>query len=263
MPVLHSQRELRACQRLPFCYLCGEGFGPEAVSTRDHVPPKAIFACKDRVNPLILPAHTDCNERESVRDELLGQLVALLHGRRPAPGRLRLRVGWTKLPGSGGLAAIMYGCDLRPLVWRCVKGFHAALYKEFLLVDGRANVHLPFPEGRRMQGSKIVFCPILPQQAIIAEELRKNRLAKTIDRLTCWAGRCVYECTWVRSDTGEWLCMFGLRLYNWEHLGDIHHFPRRGCVGLYCASKGRPALGTRGTTLNFTCPTQHPLDPFA
>ena len=86
---------------------------------------------------------------------------------------------------------------------------------------------------------------------------------RTMDRITCYRGKCVYECIWVRADAGEWICMFGLRLYNWEDLGDVHNFPKRGCVGIYCSKAGRPAAGTIGTSLEFRTTSEHPLDPFA
>ncbi|MCK5113300.1 MAG: hypothetical protein KAR11_00875 [Phycisphaerae bacterium] len=196
-------------------------------------------------------------------DEMLAQLIAVLHGKHPKERHNKWKFGATKLPGSKHSSGIAYnGCDLKPRVWRCIKGFHAALYNEYLETNGHANVHLPFPEAQ-WEGNEVKYLPILEQQYIIAEELRKSRIAKTNDRVSCYQGKCVYECIWVKSDAGIWFCMFGLRLYDWENLGDIHNFPKRGCVGIYHSIEGRPTLGTAGTLIDFSCPTEHPLDPFA
>ena len=262
MPMMDTQDALRKCAKLSFCYLCGKEFTPSEKPNRDHVPPRSIFATNDRCDPLILPTHEDCNGDESVGDEIVGQLVAVLHGKHPKKHRGRLKFGLTTLPGSKQDATFIYGHDLRPCIWRYVKGFHAALYKEHLEVNGKANVHLPFPEGHR-QGNTVKYLPILDQQYTIADELRKSRIAKTIDRISCYQEKCIYECIWVKMNTGEWHCLFCLRLYNWENLGDIHNFPKQGCVGAYCSTKGRPASGTTGTLIDFPCPTEHPLDPFA
>lgn len=262
MPTITDQRAIRECRKLSFCYLCGRPFKPGLKPTRDHVPPKAIFTAGDRkTNPLILPAHSQCNREQSVGDEVIGQLVSVLHGKYPAPQNSKLKVGVITSDSGDPPIAFLMGHDLRPLIWRTVKGFHAALYKEPLIVSGKANVHMPFPEGKRLPNGRVSFNPILPQQEIIAAEIKKNRLVQRLDRVVCFNGKCVYECVWVSADAGEPICMFALRLYDWERLADRHNFPQRGCVGIYSPTSGKPPTATSGTSLMF--PTKgNPLDPF-
>ena len=80
MQKLTSQKDLRLVQRLNFCYLCGDGFDKDSERTKDHVPPEAMFAEADRNFPLIVSAHGSCNWARSPEDEVIGQLVSLLHG---------------------------------------------------------------------------------------------------------------------------------------------------------------------------------------
>ena len=89
---LGSQKDLRAAQRLPFCCICGRAFTAGEKRTRQHVPPKAIFATADRTPPLILPAHAKCNTDQSSLDTVIGQLVAVLHGKYPAERDVRLEI---------------------------------------------------------------------------------------------------------------------------------------------------------------------------
>ncbi len=262
MPIIESQAGLRACQNLPFCYLCGELFQDDDKTTRDHVPPKSIFAASHRTNPLILRVHEACNQRESIGDEVLGQLVAVLHKKYPERDRMKLNLIRGKHVDTGEEALFLIKeTDFRLLIWRYVKGFHAALYRCVLEASSKWNVHLPMPEARREDGT-IVYADILPQQWLFSEEIKKNRLAQTTDRLACWNGKCVYECTWVRADTGGWVCIFALRLYDWENLGDTRNAPRRGCVGYYSPAEGKPESATAGTSLVLPPPGGDRLDPF-
>ena len=120
---------------------------------------------------------------------------------------------------------------------------------------------MPFPEGKPLPNGQVSFDPILPQQQSFAEEIKKNRRAKRLDRVVCFNDQCVYECVWVRDDAGGSWCMFAFRLYDWETLADRHNFPARGCVGFYRPAPGKPATATWGTSLPI--PTSgNPLDPF-
>lgn len=83
MASILTQKELRDAGRLDFCYLFGDRFEASSKRSSDHVPPKAIFAKEDRDPPLILPTHHKCNQKRSGEDELIGQIVALLHGKSP------------------------------------------------------------------------------------------------------------------------------------------------------------------------------------
>ncbi len=261
MPTIADQRAIRECSKLPFCYLCGNPL-KRSERTRDHVPPKAIFAEEDRgVNPLILPAHPQCNTGQSVGDEVIGQLVAIAHGKLPKPGKTKLKFGAIVDDSGKPSHEFLTGHDLRPLIWRFIKGFHAALYREPLVVNGRANVHMPFPEGKQLLNGRVEFSEVLPQQRLITEEIKKNRLVGNLDSVRCFNDQCVYECVWVSDDSGQTLCMFALRLYDWEKLADRQNFTPRGCVGLYSPATGKPRTSTRGTSLIFPV-SGEPLDPY-
>ena len=71
---LSTQRALRSVRILPFCYLCGKPFEEGDAVDHDHVPPKSIFALADR-QPLKMKTHKLCNERHSLDDEKVGQMI--------------------------------------------------------------------------------------------------------------------------------------------------------------------------------------------
>jgi hypothetical protein len=51
MVTLSTNRDFRAVQKLPFCYLCGDEFRSEDIINRDHIPPQNSFAVCDRTPP--------------------------------------------------------------------------------------------------------------------------------------------------------------------------------------------------------------------
>ncbi len=261
MPRLTRDKHFRECRSLPFCYMCGEGFGPEKPGSRDHVPPRKVFAEADRKKGpvLTLRAHKNCNSEQSAHDEILGQLVGVLHRKYPKK-HLRLNLSVVKTPLPGPPLVILRGIDLKRAVWRWIKGFHAALYREYLPSGVKANVHLPMPTGTEGRGGA-KFAAILPQQEMMALELKCNRTAKRIDTIRAYGGKCRYECFWGRTSTGDWICIFGLNVYNWERLGD-RRFRRRGCVGFYLSAADKPQDATTMTGLEFPTPSGEPLDPF-
>lgn len=125
---LTTSAAMRRVRDLPFCYLCGDQFEGSNENTRDHVPPKRLFAEDDRINPLILPAHRACNTARSQDDQAIGQLIGLLHGREPNPQHMRLDLrAHDGLDGETLVALHNFG--LRSIVRRWVTGFHAALYR--------------------------------------------------------------------------------------------------------------------------------------
>jgi hypothetical protein len=103
MVSLSTQQQLRAAQDLPFCYLCGVDFKRGDHTNRDHVPPKSVFSLLDR-QPLILRTHRNCNQLHSLKDEKIGQLIALKQGRIPFdPRNRRLHFTPTGLIGATAL----------------------------------------------------------------------------------------------------------------------------------------------------------------
>ncbi len=256
-----TQRELQICARLDFCYLCGKPFEKAEQPNRDHVPPKAIFLEADRGDPLILLTHPSCNDAESGEDELVAQLVSAHHGRLPRPERQRLAITAGRLQDDATPIAFTTNINLDRIVWRWVRGFHAALYHVHLPRTNPSFVHTPFPKGRR-NGEKIMFNDILDQQSFVPEVIKKNRLARNLDRIECCNGKCVYECVFVRADNGDPICFWALRIYDWEKLADSRWPRSHGCVGAYDPPGGIPSNASVGTKLSFQFPNRDTLSPF-
>jgi hypothetical protein len=258
--VLDSQRAFREVQRLSFCYLCGGELTPTDDRNREHVPPSSIFAVVDRNVPLILPTHRGCNSGWSQHDEAIGQLVGVLHGRH-VPEATRLEFGAGHFAdGSQGVA--VRGLDLRSVIRRCVRGFHAALYREPLVDTKSFSTCPPMPEARVEQGDG-QYAQVADVLGNFVEELKRNRATGTLDRIVCRNGKCHYDCVWSRADDGKWLCIYGFDLYGWKGLGDDQHYEPRGCIGTYRLREGRvPDRATEATELVFTVENLAKLDPF-
>lgn len=259
MPELCTQASVRPARDLPFCYLCGQSIN-EGENHSDHVPPKAIFSLADRDFPLKVAAHEKCNNPQSQQDEVIGQLIAVIHGKHPKPERARLKMSMFKTPDSDTPFLAFIGTNLVGQIWRWIRGFHAALYSEFLSEDTKAAIHPPFPSGN-LEGDGFTIERIKTQQYLFVEIIKKNRVARHLDRIVCNNGKCVYECVWVQMDNGLWACAFALEIYGWTQLAD-KHFPTRGCVGLYQPRLGRPANGTKWTAWEFPLANLEPLNPF-
>jgi hypothetical protein len=258
---LRTQAALRAVQARAFCYLCARPLQPRETRNRDHVPPSALFATVDRQPALILPTHTSCNHSRSAEDELIGQLIGVLRGRPMAARGRRPKIASGTFP-DGSLGLGVTGLAFKPIIFRWVTAFHAALYNEPLGPAGYM-VFPPVAEGQ-VRGARVE--PVAVPEVIphFVQELRRNRGTGTLDVIACRNGRCRYECVWSRADDGRRICVWGLDLYGWKDLGDVEHFGTRGCVGAYWPNSGLiPSTATLGTLLDFAVPTVDPLDPFA
>ncbi len=261
MPELLTQADVRPARHLPFCYLCGKPIPSRHDNHPDHVPPEAIFEVADRNFPLKVAAHLHCNRNLSDADEVIGQLIAVIHGKHPRPDRTKLRYEVFKIAESEVPFLAIPDTGLPGQVARWVRGFHAALYHEFMPVETRWDAQLPFPSGRVEQDGYTID-KVLPQHPLFVELIKKNRAAGRLDRVVCNNGKCHYECVWIQMDDGARACVFALRLYDWSALADSAHFERRGCVGWYQPAAGPPPSGTTWTTLDVPFSNRHPLDPF-
>ena len=243
MPRLNTEKELQACQSLPFCYLCGQGFDSGVKSNRDHVPPKALFAKDHHERPLVLPAHPQCNGGRSFEDDIIKQLVAALE-RDQIPSSNKLRLSQATNRQSGEPIVILRTVDLRPIVWRWIRGFHAALYREYLPNDSSVlhAVHLPFAVGE-IRDSTVVLLTPREQQYSFARELTRSRQARIFDQIVCYSGKCTYECVWTLSDAGQPFCVFALNIYEWHRWWPGQE--PQGCVGAYVSPTGRPPGAAR------------------
>ena len=120
----------------------------------------------------------------------------------------------------------------------------------------------PFPEGR-IHGTEVDFIPLPSVVLRMVEEIKRNRLTGTLDRIVCRNGKCRYECVWTQFDRGEWFCVYALDIYDWKDLGDIAHFKARSCVGCYRRpEKGAPRSATCSTRLQFPIDNLEELDAF-
>lgn len=259
---LQTDRELREIQALGFCYSCGSKFKTGEKTTKDHIPPKAIFLRDDRLRPLILPAHLKCNNMNSETDEIVGQLIYALHGKYPKKRNIKVKISLYEHASSGDPVLGLEGINLKGVVARLVKAFHAALYREYLPSDTRNWFDLPTPIGTKKDG-KIEFERTRVQLPLFVDTLKKNRKAGKVDRVSCFNDKCLYECVWEQMDDGTWACIFGLNIYNWKNLGDANQ-PKRGCVGFYMPDKGLPVGATTGIIRKLEIPIYNfdPLDPF-
>lgn len=253
---LRHQKALRKARSIRFCCICGTPFASGERPSRQHVPPKAIFAECDRNPPLILHAHAECNEAQSPLDTVIGQLIAVLHGKYPTPSQTKLEgdMFWTS---EGAPAAGVRNLPLRTIIFRWARCFHAALYGEFL-PDNGGMIFEPFPAGQLVDG-RLVGDPVHPSREVLTRTFKQQAKAGRTDAVICYNEQCHYRCTWLTFDDGSSFCLFALRLYNWEDLGSPGH-PRMGCVGWYFAD--RPVGATSGTKLRIPVSRSYPLDPF-
>lgn len=268
MPQLCTHKDFQAVGKLPFCYLCGKTFTGKFGKNRDHVPPRSIFASQDYRPPLILPTHASCNGAQSAYDEIVGQLIAVIHGKYPDPARMRLDVQVNEDPITGAHSAWLSDTNLHRTICRWLRAFHAALYQEYLPDNDATNdgtkfsFDPPFPVGHLEEGNEIRVDPIRPHHCYFVERIKQNRAAGRLDRIVCFNGKCIYECVWDSADRGESICIFALNVYDWGALGNTDDYPKRGCVGVYVPARGRPAGGTLATVLAIPVSNAEKLDPF-
>lgn len=260
---LETQKDFGRIRALPFCYVCGQTFAAGEVPNRDHVPPTGIFTKDDRQPPLILRSHEKCNGDQSAHDQVIAQLVGLLHGREASAKDRKLDVR-PHVTESGATTAVLRGHDLDAVIRRWVRGFHAALYKGPLPESKYFSTNSPFPEATQ-EGDGIRPEPIPPALSRYVDTIKQNRATGNLDGIVCRNGKCRYECVWTRADNcGPWLCIYCLDLYNWIELGDINNFEARGCAGAYLLPDGGvPRFASTSTRLVFEVPNRSPHNPFA
>jgi hypothetical protein len=263
MPLLDTQRTLREIRNLPFCYLCGQPFGQNDTTNRDHIPPAGLFAKADHNFPLILRAHKHCNSDQGPTDEKIGQLVGLKHGRIPSQKRRRLNLRYARAGRNGPKLGVLQGFHVEGAIQRWIRGFHAALYRVPLPPNTNFAIQAPFPSGQ-VESGKLMVDELKQQHFLFVEAIKRNRAAHNLDGICCNNRKLRYECVWEQFDNnGPWFCIFAVNLYDWVDLGDINNFPLRGCTGSYWSpSSSVPPIATKGTTLSFNTENIDVADPF-
>jgi len=254
---LTTQKQLREVFDQGFCYLCGRAWDLGDETNRDHVPPRRLFSAADRTPPLVLRTHVACNNGHSPYDEQIGQLVSLRWKASPGPQDVSsLQVSLCAPEGMVPFGAVE-GLDLRFIIARWLKGFHAALYGEFLpRVSGA--IHEPFPGGDAPGEDTTLHA----SHPVFVREIRKNRAAGTLNRIVAYNGRLQFECVWSGLDDGRPMCLWALDIYAWSLLADVNNFVARSCVGWYLAVNGVPEAGARATRLEFPVESTDPLNAF-
>jgi hypothetical protein len=119
--------------------------------------------------------------------------------------------------GTIGLGAV--GVDLKGIIWRWVRGFHAALYQEAMPYGSRYSVIPPLPEGR-IVGSRVEPVPLAEVTPEFVAEIKRNRATRTLDTILCRNRHCgMSACgrkptTAGASASGLWTSIAGATLGN-------------------------------------------------
>lgn len=263
MVSLTTQKEAREVRDLPFCYMCGNEFEDGVAINHDHVPPESIFDKSDRDFPLKLAIHEErCHREMNLDDEVMGQLVALIHGKQPSEKNDKLKIGIYRRINTGRIMASFNQRNIEFLLRRWLSGFHAALYHEPLDGNTKFAIQTPFPSGA-VENGQFIEDPIREQHYKFVECIKRNRAANNLDYIEYNNGKLRYECVWDQMSDNSWACVFALDLYGWKELGDVNNFQARGCAGLYrCPSGKAPTIACLATQLEFLQENIDGADPF-
>ncbi len=262
MVSITTQSAARKVRSLPFCYVCGALFKSGDEANHDHVPPETIFLASDRNFPIKLKTHKQCHEPMNLDDEVMGQLIKLIHRIQPNERDDKLKIkGYST--ETGKTIAAFEGKNLEELIKRWLKGFHAALYRTALPSISMFAIQTPFPSGVRKNG-KLIENPILEQHYKFVESIKRNRVANNLDLIVSNNNKFNYECVWDQLDDKSWICIFAIDLYGWKDLGDVNNFQPRGCAGCYRLPQGNaPAGACLATQLEFKLDNSDKADPFS
>lgn len=260
MNVLSVHKDFQNVRKLTFCYLCGRDFGADDVVDGDHVPPSCVFNARDRVNVLKLTTHRKCNGAFSVEDKKAGQLIAL----RRRENTSSARDDALKFGHYPGLGVALENLNVDAAIWRWIKGFHAALYRQPLVGD-EYSIQTPFPRADKNNGL-VTVRPIRQQHLLTVESIKRNRASGNLDAIIANNGKLRFECVWcLADDQVSWFCMFALDIYDWKDLGSHSNaIPARGCAGVYLLpDKTAPEGAATGRDGPVLIPNVDVLDAFA
>lgn len=263
MPEILSQAAAQEAKRIPFCYLCGQRVFKDHRND-DHVPPKALFSKDDRAKGPVLKlwTHPECNAQCSAEDERTAQLLSVfLWNDGIDPQRSHLKFIRNRIDQFGNKLECVSGANLDWSIIRWIRGFHAALYGEYAPPHLQYAPSLPFAMGTLTEDRAKMRAPQLAHEELV-RTLVINRWSHTTNRIVLYGGKLEYECCWTRYDHGSDMCIWALRIYNWEKLGMPPVGPGRGCVGCYDCRGRRPLLANNPTKIIYPTPKLNLLDPF-
>lgn len=245
--LLQQQRDLRRVYAQPFCYICGKAVAHGDDLNDDHLPPSGIFKVTDRNAPLILRTHRECNSDQSADDQVIAQLVGPIHGRTPSKKDRPLDIQIHEL-SPGRTTGVLRGQDLERVLYRWIRGFHAALYGEYLPpppITAFMTI-LPFPKMAQA-GAEPKPAAVPAAYRPFLEAITACQESGQIDQVVTRNGKCRYSCVWTEEDGGgRWFCIYRLDIYNWSDIGDVNNYERRECVGAYILpNKEAPIAATR------------------
>lgn len=260
MTTIRTEHQLKRIYDPGFCYLCGESWSPDDETDDDHVLPTNGFLPEDRKQPLILRTHKVCHEPKGNYDVRVGQIFKILHGTMPSNfGDYKLELTkWTD-PSTGEEVGGITDFEFTRILIGWLKGFHTALYREYLPHNGRRFAYTsPWPS---FLGDPNHVEPIQAVHEKWVETLVASRMARMIDGIAVRNGKVRYECTWDRLDNGQPVCVFALDIYDWTRLSPPHAGPKRTCTGIYHAAK-IPKTASRATSLIIPGRLRNPYDAF-
>lgn len=227
------------------------------------MPPRKVFSRNGRTDPLVLPAHTLCNSKYSDRDEKIAQLLRL-----QVPdeytwesNQLKFKLTEQQIQAYPGLSlARIEGSQLFSSVRRWINGFHAALYRQAVYQNAKLSIILPFPNSSSEDESAFQINEADAMFGVLASVLNDRIKRSLTDGIIAYKGELQYECFWTLTDSGQTMCIFGLRVHNWELLGETPLTGRRGCVGCYICSNPSNAIVYPKPSLKWILPD--PTNPF-
>jgi hypothetical protein len=190
--------------------------------------------------------------------------ASLRHGRITARKNRRLSFRHFQTPDRQQHVAVD-NVNILGAIERWIRAFHAALYREPLSPETRFGIETPFAVAvPNPNGGVGVDSGRMRQHRQFVETIKHNRALGVIDQIVANNGKLKYECVWEQaSNTRNWLCIFGLDIYNWADLGRTALAPKKGCVGFYqYLLSDAPATATKATIVRSTSTNADPLDPF-
>jgi hypothetical protein len=218
--------------------------GPDV--DRDHVVPDSFFPPSDRSNfPLLLKTHASCNRGHSPFDQKFAELFKLYWDPKPEMNLQRLQLEWQVDQSGRATHSMWRHDDLPAMVFDWIRGFHYALYGEFLPLASHRATLLPFRE-LRADGTE----PDLRQFFGFADFLLRQRVLSHFDRIYAYNGRLKYECAWY-IDKGKPTCAYALDVNGWSIFSDPAAGGLRCAIGVY-VTRMVPGNATPGSRLIFS-----------